>query len=159
MNRTLVLIRHAEAANPRGVGDHDRPLTERGRHQAKRLAQLLDGEISFDSLYVSTAQRAQQTAQELADVLPVSQMHHRHDLYLPTVSAIHELSYECDNEQCVGVVIHEPGVSQAGAYYAHSPEAIEWGVDVATALILTWQGEWSDLSGGCADLQIVCGSE
>jgi phosphohistidine phosphatase len=32
--RTLVILRHAKAANPEGVPDVDRPLTDRGRADA-----------------------------------------------------------------------------------------------------------------------------
>lgn len=60
----LILWRHADAAE--GVPDHERPLTDKGRTQAKRMAQWLNARLPDDTvILVSPALRAQQTARAL----------------------------------------------------------------------------------------------
>lgn len=60
----LILWRHADAAE--GTPDQDRALTDKGRAQAKRMAQWLNKRLPDDtSILVSPAVRAQQTAQAL----------------------------------------------------------------------------------------------
>lgn len=66
---TLYLVRHGETEyNRRGIiqgGGVDSTLNAAGRGQAEALAQRLRT-VSFDALYASTLQRAQQTADILA---------------------------------------------------------------------------------------------
>lgn len=60
----LILWRHADAAE--GYPDHERELTEKGRAQAKHMAQWLNKRLPEDVvILVSPAVRAQQTAQAL----------------------------------------------------------------------------------------------
>ncbi len=60
----LILWRHAEAAD--GVPDHSRALTEKGRHQAERMAAFLTPLLPSNTrILVSPALRAQQTASAL----------------------------------------------------------------------------------------------
>lgn len=60
----LILWRHADAAE--GSPDHERALTDKGRTQAKRMAQWLNKHLPDDAVVlVSPAVRAQQTAQAL----------------------------------------------------------------------------------------------
>lgn len=63
----LILWRHADASDTvEGTPDHDRPLTDKGRAQAKRMAQWLNKHLPDDAtILVSPAVRAQQTAQAL----------------------------------------------------------------------------------------------
>ncbi len=60
----LILWRHAEAAT--GEPDTARPLTERGRRQAERMARFLAPRLPTDlRVIVSPARRAQETARAL----------------------------------------------------------------------------------------------
>lgn len=63
----LILWRHADAEEALGrVPDMDRPLTERGRKQAQRIADWLRGQHTKDlRVIASPARRAVQTAQTL----------------------------------------------------------------------------------------------
>ena len=57
-----MLLRHAEAARPEGVGDHDRPLSPHGRRQGAEMGKFLARqEPAPDLVLVSTAQRTQET--------------------------------------------------------------------------------------------------
>lgn len=66
--RALWLLRHAKAAEPAGgAGDHDRPLTTRGRRDAaalgRRLCELAPpGTAPPDAVLCSTATRTTETA-------------------------------------------------------------------------------------------------
>ena len=61
----LILWRHAEAAE--GTPDDARPLTDKGRHQAERMAHFLSGRLPQNTrVLVSPALRAQQTAAALS---------------------------------------------------------------------------------------------
>lgn len=67
----LILWRHADAAE--GSPDHERELTDKGRAQAKRMAQWLERHLPEDAVVlVSPAVRAQQTAKALKRALTVS---------------------------------------------------------------------------------------
>jgi phosphohistidine phosphatase len=61
----LILWRHAEATD--GVPDASRPLTDKGRRQAERMAHFLSGRLPPNTrILVSPAVRAQQTATALS---------------------------------------------------------------------------------------------
>jgi phosphohistidine phosphatase len=61
-DRTLVLIRHAKAANPEDVADVQRPLTARGQADAAAAGTWLAAEGLFpDVVLCSPARRARET--------------------------------------------------------------------------------------------------
>jgi probable phosphoglycerate mutase len=65
---TLLLARHGESdwnREPRWQGHADRPLTDVGRAQARRLAARL-ADIALDAIYASDLRRARQTAEVVA---------------------------------------------------------------------------------------------
>ncbi len=69
----LILVRHGETdwnAAGRLQGHTDRPLSDYGRAQARRLAEELVGE-EFDAIYASDLARARETAEIVAE-----QLHH-----------------------------------------------------------------------------------
>lgn len=62
MSKTLILFRHAKSAWPEGLGDHDRPLADRGRKAAPVMAKwLADKGFKPTVALVSTARRTQET--------------------------------------------------------------------------------------------------
>ena len=71
----LVLVRHAEPEWSRDDRAVDNPpLTDRGRQQARLLADRLAHE-RFDATFVSTMQRARQTAEPVLEVLGSDPVH------------------------------------------------------------------------------------
>ncbi len=69
--RTILLLRHAKSAwdNPT-LADIDRPLAERGRRDAPRMARVLSAHKWMpDAIIASPALRARQTAQLVADTI------------------------------------------------------------------------------------------
>jgi phosphohistidine phosphatase len=69
--KLLTLFRHAKSSwDDPELDDHDRPLAERGHRDARRMGKrLARRELSPDRLLTSTALRARQTAEYLADAL------------------------------------------------------------------------------------------
>jgi phosphohistidine phosphatase len=67
----LLLLRHAEAEPARaGSGDHARPLSQRGRHQAEEIGKILARRgTKIDRALCSTALRTRQTLDALAAAL------------------------------------------------------------------------------------------
>jgi broad specificity phosphatase PhoE len=68
---TLLLVRHGETdwnAVGRLQGHTDRPLSDFGRRQARRLAEELEGE-PFDAIYASDLARARETAEIVGERL------------------------------------------------------------------------------------------
>lgn len=59
-HRIVILVRHGDAARMPGGPDHQRPLSERGHHQAWQLADLL-APFHTTGIRTSPAQRCQQT--------------------------------------------------------------------------------------------------
>jgi phosphohistidine phosphatase len=58
----LLLLRHSKAVPYVGKGDHERPLTERGRSDASRLGSYIaDQKIALDAAIHSGAQRTRET--------------------------------------------------------------------------------------------------
>ena len=70
MTTTVLLARHGQSdwnAAGRWQGHADRPLSERGREQARELAARL-AEFTLDAIYSSDLSRARQTAEAVAKV-------------------------------------------------------------------------------------------
>jgi phosphohistidine phosphatase len=60
--RRLMLLRHAKSDRPAGVGDHERPLTARGRETAPCIgAYMAAHSLIPDQVICSTARRARET--------------------------------------------------------------------------------------------------
>ena len=61
MTRRLILIRHAKAADPEGVEDHGRPLSDRGRDAAAEIGRwMAENRLLPDEIVVSDAMRTRQ---------------------------------------------------------------------------------------------------
>lgn len=111
MSRLLVLMRHAEAADPvPGRPDRERPLTARGHAQAREAAELLAG-LGIEHALVSSALRTRQTAADLGLGCPVE---HLADLYNADSEAILRAVAEAPEEaRALLVLAHNPGIHQA----------------------------------------------
>ena len=68
--RTLVVLRHAKAAQNPALADEDRPLTGRGRRDAAAAGQWLRGAgLIPDLVLCSPARRTRETWQQVSDAL------------------------------------------------------------------------------------------
>lgn len=127
----LVLMRHAKSDWPHGVPDHERPLSGRGRRNAKAVGRWLVQEAPrIDLVLCSSASRARQTWQiavEALDAVPPLEVHD--GLYGATPGEVLALVHERAPAACrtVLVVGHEPTMSTTVsrlADAASSPQAL-----------------------------------
>lgn len=106
----LILWRHADAEY--GLPDLERPLTVKGRHQARSMAELLSPRLPKSArILVSPAVRTRQTAAALG--LPVQ----IEPAIAPdaTVEALLQAAGWPQAEGCVVVVGHQPTLGRAAA--------------------------------------------
>lgn len=142
----LALVRHAKSdwADPM-LDDHDRPLNERGRHDAPVMAaRLAESGFRPEVILSSTALRAQSTAQAFAAAWGL-RVQWQDRLYGAPAPLLLTAAAET-KESAVLIVAHDPGMSVLAdqlshGEIAHMPTAavatFTWDVDdwdVATAL-------------------------
>ncbi len=113
--KTLLLLRHAKSDRKYAVGDHDRPLNDRGRRDAPAMGRLLAEQgLVPDLILSSTAIRARDTAAEVARSCGYEALvAHNAALYLAApsvyISALRQLSEQVSRILVVG---HNPGLEE-----------------------------------------------
>ena len=113
--RRLFLIRHAKAEPSVGRDDYERALTERGRHDARRVAETLAArDMLPDILIHSGALRTKQTAEIFASEWP-RRVTLQEDLELydatPGMLLAHARALP-DAHASVGLVGHNPAIGE-----------------------------------------------
>ena len=113
-SRVLILMRHAEAAHPGGLRDHDRPLSTHGWRDAVAAGQWIRAQVSaVEAVLCSTAARTRQTLQATGIAAPVEFVD---DLYGGGIDDIVEVISKAPAEARTLLVIgHAPGIA-ATAY-------------------------------------------
>ncbi len=118
----LILWRHAEAED--GVPDDARPLTAKGRKQAKKMAAWLAARLPADyRVMVSPAQRARETAAALTDSARVTKA-------VATAATPDEVLKAAGWPGGSGVVVvvgHQPTLGAVAAQVL-TGEAVAWSV-------------------------------
>ena len=114
--KTLLLLRHAKSSwDDPELADHERPLNKRGKINAPRMGRLLhELELTPDLILSSTARRARQTAEIVADT-----SHYQDEVRLdgelyaaPAETIIAVLQGVEDTVSSVMVVAHNPGLEE-----------------------------------------------
>ena len=152
--KRLTLVRHAHAKlQDPPVSDFERPLSRRGRSEAKQTALLLlQDELTPDFMIASAAKRTVQTAEILARELQVPERHLRHDetLYLATADALlNAIRATGPRIEHLMIIGHNPGVSALANILAPAAALGEF----ATAAACTMEfevGSWSAINAGSA---------
>lgn len=158
--RTLLLMRHAEAAAGLLGTDHDRELTARGHAEAKRAGEHLAGVGRIDHVLVSSARRTQQTfTGVVAGGAQVRRHELRDDIYEASIGAILEAVQTVpDDVRTLLVIGHSPGIPGLATTLANDPSApypsvrMPKGFAPATIVRLGVDRPWLDLGPGQADL-------
>jgi phosphohistidine phosphatase len=107
----LTLLRHAKAAAGSAEADHARPLNDRGRATAERLARP---RTAPDLVLCSTATRARETFEVIdgAWAEPVPVLYER-DLYMAEAKALaRRISHLDDKLRDVWLIGHNPGLHE-----------------------------------------------
>jgi phosphohistidine phosphatase len=115
--KTVYLIRHAKSSwEDEGLSDFDRPLNERGKIDASRMAKRLkEKRIVPDLLLSSPAKRALSTAKRIGEVLGFSKEKIKTDQALyhadedELLNVIRGMN---DKNDCVLIFGHNPGLTQ-----------------------------------------------
>ena len=114
--KQLLLIRHAKSdwSTP-SLGDHDRPLNDRGKKDAPVMAQrLLDKKIKVDAFIASTAKRARRTASIFAKEYKrdKDEIIFKEELYGASAEAFTEVIIKLkDKLDSVAIFSHNPGIT------------------------------------------------
>lgn len=115
--KTLLLVRHAKSSwNHPGLSDHDRPLNQRGEHDAPMMGARLARRAKVPQrIITSTALRAARTAEAIAAELdyPHKAIVREPALYLAPASVMLELLQGFDDRHhCYLLVSHNPGITE-----------------------------------------------
>jgi len=127
--KSLTLLRHAKSSwNNAHMGDHERPLNDRGRRDAPEMAdRLLKRSCLPDRVYTSSASRALETTALVTEVLGIEDTHVQvfDRLYLASAENILSViaGAETAGIQHLMVIGHNPGLETLGCYL--SPQAME----------------------------------
>lgn len=123
--KTLLLARHAKSDwNSPAANDFERPLNQRGLHDAPLMASYLKQcGYSVGQIISSDALRALQTAEYYRQCIkPGHDLISYHDLYLASLQAIVSLvQHIAPAENAVMLVGHNPGMSEALSFFSTEP--------------------------------------
>ncbi len=111
--KTLLVLRHGKSSWANlGLGDHDRPLKDRGRRDATRMGEeLKNRDLVPDLILSSTARRARSTARRAAEAAGCAdRIQETRELYLSGVEDQLRTvaSRATDEHQRVMIVGHNP---------------------------------------------------
>lgn len=115
--KSLILVRHAKSSwGDFSLPDFERPLNERGKHDAPMMAgRLMDKKIKPDLLVSSPAKRAKKTAQAFAQVLGIEKdsILYREELYMAGIEQFYNvISHLDDAFNKIALFSHNPGITQ-----------------------------------------------
>lgn len=158
--RTIVLLRHAKADWP-SVPDHERPLADRGRHDAPAVGRrFIDDGIRPDLALCSTAARTRETWKLVAHELPHRpKTVYEERLYEASLGELIALVTETPDE--IGSLLlvgHNPGMhaladALAGSAEGDAPVRMNRaGFPTAAFAVLTFSGSWKSVEHGVATL-------
>lgn len=162
--RTLVLLRHAKAADPDGHTDRERPLTERGLADAAVAGEWLKSEnLMPTQVLCSPSLRTRQTWGAVVEASGQGGLvDHDPRIYAASERRLLEIVRESEpGAGAVALVGHAPSIAQltatlddgrgdAGAY-----AALEDGFPTCTAAVFRVATPWADLAPGAAELLAV----
>ena len=111
--KTLLLIRHAKSSwNDSSLTDFERPLNERGKHDAPAMANKIhDRKININLFVTSPAKRAKKTADFFMTAYDAKE---KNLLVIPTL-------YEASIKNFYNAVENFPDKNDVVALFAHNP--------------------------------------
>jgi len=154
MPRTLVIMRHAKADRPASVADIDRPLTTRGRADAKSAGIWLAlHRIAPELVLCSPSTRTRSTWHEVAigfsdgPVAAYPNVRYESDLYYSGVNAtlalIRAVPPDVDTVLVIG---HNPTVSALSQRLDDAAGRANIGLKTSGLAVHSVPGEWADVA-------------
>jgi len=162
--RTLVLLRHAKAAQGQGIPDHDRELAQRGQRDAGAVGQWLSDPsraVTIDLALCSTSERTRQTLEGVsAGGAEPKETRFDQRIYSAGAATLLTVLHEVpDSVNTVLVVGHAPGIptlamalAHEGAGSAVASDRLSQGFPTCGLAILGYVGHWAALAAQTADL-------
>ncbi len=143
--KTLLLLRHAKAAEGDGLADHERPLLSKGQKSARRVGRLLRG-LPLGDVLCSSALRAVETAELALDVAGYEgSVTFTSELYLAEPAVVLAQLERLEPEITHALVVaHNPTLEQLLEQLTGRPTTLEPG---ALALLALPGPSWSPPSG------------
>ncbi len=152
--KTLLLLRHAKSGwSDANLTDFDRPLNERGRHDAPLIGRLLGKrKIVPDLIISSPAERAKQTILLVTESAGFSIMpHYDAAIYEATVARLLELIAQIeDTSDSVLLVGHNPGLEELLMHLTGDARRM---TTASLANIIFDVAAWSQIKEGSGRLQ------
>lgn len=155
----LLLLRHAHAeAGSADGSDFNRPLTEEGRKEAKRVGKFMrHAGIGVDAILSSSSRRALETAEFLLDGAK-SKVPLASERAIYNASAEEILRAVCALDDALGRVMlvgHNPGVADFLVLLASREGGLSVHYPPATLALVEFEGPWSGLAPGRAMLRWI----
>jgi len=120
--KTLILLRHGKSDWSGSVPDIERPINQRGREAAQRMAEWMEGEnLSPDRMLVSPATRTQETAARLGEVWGAKDSLTVEALYLAEPDTILDAIHAQGKGDILLVLGHNPGLESTAAGLSRDP--------------------------------------
>jgi phosphohistidine phosphatase len=148
--RTLILLRHGKSAYPPGVGDHERPLANRGQQEAKLAGDWIRQHCpSIDAICCSSATRTRQTLEATGLDGPTTFLGEIYSAYPEEVlEVVNALDPAVRTALIVGHAPGIPGLADDLAGPESDPPALgrlEIKFPTSAVAVLTFTGEWATL--------------
>ncbi|PYI69844.1 histidine phosphatase [Arthrobacter livingstonensis] len=155
--KRLILMRHAKAAFPVGVEDHERPLAQRGHNEAPLAGKwLLENGIVPDFILCSSALRTRQTCtwvcQQLGDKAPTPKL--EYGLYAASPHRmLSVVNHVPETVTTLMVISHMPGIQELALTLASRDSDQDAYMNMANGYptsaftVLEHGGDWATLDG------------
>ncbi|WP_027376506.1 SixA phosphatase family protein [Kaistella palustris] len=110
--KTLILVRHAKSDWPEDTADFDRPLADKGLHDAQKMANFLKSKnIRIGKLVTSPALRARTTAEIFGEVFGLNAETNQ-KLYNPTEAHFESAIFDLEEQvESAALFSHNIGIS------------------------------------------------
>jgi len=144
--KTLWLLRHAKAVSSAGGSDFERPLSDEGRAQAKRLGERVkDQNITFDIVLSSPAVRARETAEVVLQVAGLQVLITYDDrIYEANSPKLQDVISEIDDAKDMTLVVgHNPAIEELLQFLTRQSKHMG---TAALAKIISEETSWRQLT-------------
>ncbi|MCC5581875.1 histidine phosphatase family protein [Microtetraspora sp. AC03309] len=144
--KTLIVVRHATAAQVPGLADRERPLTEHGRREARDAGDLIRP-LKPGLVLCSPSVRTRETAELLGIDAPIEV---ERDIYEAYADELLDLLRRTGPEiETLVLVGHNPGVHELVLTITGDGNA---GFPPGAYAVIELPGDWDDLDPGTGNL-------
>ncbi|MCI5059835.1 MAG: histidine phosphatase family protein [Alphaproteobacteria bacterium] len=150
MSKTLYLLRHADSPGRFDLSDHERPLSERGISQARKVGEHLSSLPPVNLALCSSAARTQETLEGLSSGgAKIKKSEILGALYnAATGDLLHEIQQQEDEINHLMLIAHNPGIHQLAHILLtpNSTQRLGFSYPPATLSIIRCEcNKWQDI--------------